>query len=152
LIKQYDILAEKTGDEEQKSRDILKEKLDLQEELIIINQELKEEQDKQAFNREELIRQRVKDSQLDSQAVMLKIESEQLDKDNTNLLEDNAVMEAKNAKLDKQVKVILNKIEVNNLLKEIDIEELKLIAQNNKNMNTSLDKMMIKLNSSINEW
>lgn len=60
-------------------------------------------------------------------------------------------MEAKNAKLDKQVKVILNKIEVNNLLKEIDIEELKLIAQNNKNMNTSLDKMMIKLNSSINE-
>jgi len=61
-------------------------------------------------------------------------------------------MEAKNAKLDKQVKVILNKIEVNNLLKEIDIEELKLIAQNNKNMNTSLDKMMIKLNSSINEW
>ena len=83
---------------------------------------------------------------------MLKIESEQLDKDNTNLLEDNAVMEAKNAKLDKQVKVILNKIEVNNLLKEIDIEELKLIAQNNKNMNTSLDKMMIKLNSSINEW
>lgn len=152
MIKQYDILAEKTGDEEQKSRDILKEKLDLQEELIIINQELKEEQDKQAFNREELIRQRVKDSQLDSQAVMLKIESEQLDKDNTNLLEDNAVMEAKNAKLDKQVKVILNKIEVNNLLKEIDIEELKLIAQNNKNMNTSLDKMMIKLNSSINEW
>lgn len=151
MIKQYDILAEKTGDEEQKSRDILKEKLDLQEELIIINQELKEEQDKQAFNREELIRQRVKDSQLDSQAVMLKIESEQLDKDNTNLLEDNAVMEAKNAKLDKQVKVILNKIEVNNLLKEIDIEELKLIAQNNKNMNTSLDKMMIKLNSSINE-
>ena len=151
MIKQYDILAEKTGDEEQKSRDILKEKLDLQEELIIINQELKEEQDKQAFNREELIRQRVKDSQLDSQAVMLKIESEQLDKDNTNLLEDNAVIEAKNAKLDKQVKVILNKIEVNNLLKEIDIEELKLIAQNNKNMNTSLDKMMIKLNSSINE-
>jgi hypothetical protein len=151
LIKQYDILAGKTGDEEMKSREILKEKLDLEEELIVINQELKEEQDKQAFNREELIRQRVKDSQLDSQAVMLKIESEQLDKDNTNLLEDNAIMEAKNAKLDKQVKVILNKIEVNNLLKEIDIEELKLIAQNNKNMNTSLDKMMIKLNSSINE-
>lgn len=56
LIKQYDVLADKTGDEEQRSRDILKEKLDLEEELIIINQELKEEQDKQAFNREELIR------------------------------------------------------------------------------------------------
>jgi hypothetical protein len=62
LIKQYDILAGKTGDEEMKSREILKEKLDLEEELIVINQELKEEQDKQAFNREELIRQRVKDS------------------------------------------------------------------------------------------
>ena len=56
-------------------------------------------------------------------------------------------MEEKNGKLDKQVKVILNKIEVNNLLKEIDIEELKLIAKNNKEMNTSLEKMMIKLNS-----
>jgi len=43
LIKQYDVLADKTGDEEQRSRDILKEKLDLEEELIIINQELKEE-------------------------------------------------------------------------------------------------------------
>ena len=78
---------------------------------------------------------------------MLKIESEQLEKDNTNLLEENKNMEEKNAKLDKQVKVILNKIEVNNLLKEIDIEELKLIAKNNKEMNTSLEKMMIKLNS-----
>ena len=55
---------------------------------------------------------------------MLKIESEQLEKDNTRLLEDNALMEDKNAKLDKQVKIILNKIEVNNLLKEIDTEEL----------------------------
>jgi hypothetical protein len=76
LIKQYDILSEKTADEEQKSRDILKEKLDLEEELLVINQELKDEQDKSAFNREELIRLRVKDSQLDSQGVMLKIESE----------------------------------------------------------------------------
>ena len=76
LVKQYDILSEKTADEEQRSRDILKEKLDLEEELLVINQELKEEQDKSAFNREELIRLRVKDSQLDSQAVMLKIESE----------------------------------------------------------------------------
>ena len=64
-------------------------------------------------------------------------------------------MEEKNGKLDKQVKVILNKIEVNNLLKEIDIEELKLIAKNNKEMNTSLEKMMIKLNSNnsvVIEW
>ena len=86
---------------------------------------------------------------------MLKIESEQLEKDNTNLLEENKNMEEKNAKLDKQVKVILNKIEVNNLLKEIDIEELKLIAKNNKEMNTSLEKMMIKLNSTnsvVPEW
>lgn len=63
------------------------------------------------------------------------------------MLEDNKIMEEKNGKLDKQVKVILNKIEVNNLLKEIDIEELKLIAKNNKEMNTSLEKMMIKLNT-----
>ena len=46
LIKQYDILSEKTGDEENKSREILKEKLDLEESLLLINQELKEEQEK----------------------------------------------------------------------------------------------------------
>lgn len=55
-------------------------------------------------------------------------------------------MEDKNKKLDKQVKIILNKIEVNNLLKEIDTEELQLIAKNNKEMNLSLQKMMIRLN------
>ena len=46
---------------------------------------------------------------------MLKIESEQLEKDNTNLLEENKNMEEKNAKLEKQVKVNMNKIERNNL-------------------------------------
>ena len=60
-------------------------------------------------------------------------------------------MEVDNAKLDKQVKVILNKIEVNNLLKEIDTEELQLIAKNNKEMNTALEKMMIRLNKSNND-
>ena len=52
LIKQYDILSEKTADEEAKSREILKEKLDLEEALLVTNQELKEEQDKAALNRE----------------------------------------------------------------------------------------------------
>ena len=82
---------------------------------------------------------------------MLKIESEQLDIDNAKLLEENKKMEEQNAKLDKQVKVILNKIEVNNLLKEIDTEELQLIAKNNKEMNTALEKMMIRLNKSNND-
>jgi hypothetical protein len=44
----------------------------------------------------------------------------------------------------------IQKIDINNLLKEIDTEELQLLAKNNKMMNATMENMMTKWNCIVN--
>jgi hypothetical protein len=67
LKRQGVMLMEKTADEETKSKDILDKKLKMEQELIDTKDELMKLTDLQQANREEMIKQRVKNSQLDSQ-------------------------------------------------------------------------------------
>ena len=55
-------------------------------------------------------------------------------------------MEKDNADLKKKIALTIQKIDINNLLKDIDIEELQLLAKNNKQMNFTLENMMTKWN------
>ena len=48
--------------------------------------------------------------------------------------------------LKKKIALTIQKIDINNLLKDIDIEELQLLAKNNKQMNFTLENMMTKWN------
>ena len=40
----------------------------------------------------------------------------------------------------------IQKIDINNLLREIDIEELQLLARNNREMNTTMQNLITKWN------
>lgn len=40
----------------------------------------------------------------------------------------------------------IQRIDINNLLKEIDIEELQLLAKNNKTMNFAMENLITKWN------
>lgn len=51
---------------------------------------------------------------------------------NARLIEENTELEKENAELKRKIAGTIQKIDINNLLKEIDIEELKLQAKNNK--------------------
>lgn len=136
------MLMEKTSDEQAKSKDLMDHKLKMEQEIIDLNEDLTKATNEQAENRNEIIKQRVKNSQLDSQSKMLDVESKQLDESNTKLLKSNEGLEKENNDLKRKIALTIQKIDINNLLKDIDVEELKLLAKTNKKMNFTLENMM----------
>ena len=87
---------------------------------------------------------RVKNSQLDSQKEMLEKEQKLLGEANTKLKADNDKLEKDNEKLISEVQTTIQKIDINYLLKEIDMEEYKLISETNKQNNFVLQNMLTK--------
>ena len=73
-----DLLDKKNADEENKSKAVLDEKLKLEQELMDLNEDLQVLTDKRAANREDTIKMRVRNSQLDSQSKMLEMEQASL--------------------------------------------------------------------------
>ena len=73
-------------------------------------------------------------------------EEKQLIKDNEELLEENKNAEVENLSLKKKITETIQRIDINNLLKEIDIEELQLLAKNNKSMNFAMENLITKWN------
>ena len=100
--------------------------------MLDTKDELQKLTDKQMSNREDIVKQRVKNSQLESQTKMLDVESNQLTESNTKLLSNNELLEKENTDLKKKIALTIQKIDINNLLKDIDIEEMQLLAKNNK--------------------
>lgn len=139
-------LMEKTTDEESKSKDVLDQKLKLEQQLVDLKESLSKLTDQHLANREELIKLRVKNSQLDSQQKSLNEEGADLKVRNTKLTEENTELEKENNDLKAKIASTIKKIDLNNLLKEIDIEELQLLAKNNKQMNYALENMITKWN------
>ncbi len=133
---------DKTTNEETKSKEVLDEKLKLEQELNDLREDLQVRSQKMQLNRDDLIKLRVLNSQLDSQTAMLTVEEAQLEESNTKLLEQNGQLEVENAKLSKQIQELIQSISVNNLLRDIDIEELQLLAKNNRTMNQALEKLI----------
>lgn len=137
---------EKINFEEQKSKDVLDEKLKKEQELLDLKEDLQVKLDAETENRDNLIKLRVKNSQLESQDADLIEEEKQLLKENQELLEENKNAEEENAKLKKKITETIQRIDINNLLKEIDIEELQLLAKNNKSMNFAMENLITKWN------
>jgi len=90
---------EKISNEESKSKDVLDEKLKLEQELLDLKEDLGKITETHAVNREELIKLRVKNSQLDSQNGLLTEEELLLTDDNTKLIEENENLEKENTSL-----------------------------------------------------
>lgn len=106
LKKQGVNLVDKGGDEETHSKEVLDEKLKLEQDLIDLNEDLNVMFEKHQENRENLIKFRVKNSQLDTQLQMLQIEEEQLTEQNKKLLEDNEQLQNDNLDKDSKIKIL----------------------------------------------
>ena len=81
---------------------------------------------------------------------MLDVEQEQLSEGNAKAIAGNQDLEKENQELKKQIAMRIQQIDINNLLKEIDTEELQLLAKNNKQMNYTMEQMMTKWNIIVN--
>lgn len=140
---------DKTSWEETRSKDTLDRKLKLEQGLLDKKEDLQKETNRQDTNREELIKLRVKNSQLDSQKEMLETEKKQLDEGNTKLIAGNTQLELDNQNYMREIATTIQRIDINNLLKEIDIEEIALLAKNNKQMNFSMTNLITKWNAIV---
>lgn len=144
-------LVDKGGDEETKSKEVLDEKLKLEQDLLDLNEDLSEMFKKQQSNRDDLIKFRVKNSQLDTQTKMLTIEETQLTEQNTKLIEDNETLNNDNLDKENKIKILVQRIKVSNLLKDIDIEEMQLLARNNNQIKRAFEDMITKWEAIISQ-
>ena len=101
-------------------------------------------------HREEIIRNQIRISQLHSQEDKLTVDLDTLSKENEFYLKKNSELELENDKFNKEIHETLQKIDINNLLKEVDIEDLRLIAQNNKLMSNALYNLLGKWDNIAN--
>ena len=133
-------------DEETLSKKYLEEKQKIEQEHTDLDEKLKERTDKMEFNRDEIIKARVKHSQLIKQQEMLDQEEKDLEKKNAELLRNNEDLEKENDGLKKQIALTVQRIDINNLLKSVDKEELHVLAHGNVQMNDMLSNLVYKWN------
>ena len=123
---------------------MLDDKIDLQHKLLQLTEDLNDARALATRHREEIIKLQIKFSQLITLEEKSKVELETLVKENEFYIKKNVEFEADNEKLNKEILAHLQKIDINTLLKEIDIEDLRLIAQGNKAMTSALHQMLNK--------
>ena len=130
--------------EETKAKDMLDEKIKLTQQLNQDSVDLNEMKAWSAKNREEIIKLQIRLSQLIASEERMQEELKKFKKENDDYIKENAKLEDENNKLQKEIHLTIQKIDVNSLLKEIDIEDMRLIAQNNKQMNSALNNLIGK--------
>jgi hypothetical protein len=97
-----------------------------------------------ARHREEIIKLQIKFSQLQTLEEKSKVEVLSLLEENDFYKKKNDEFEAENEQINKEIFAYIQKIDINTLLKEVDIEDLRLLAQNNKMMTSALHQMLTK--------
>lgn len=138
-------LMDRIKEEESKAQDMLNKKIELQNNMAIVNDDLEKEQELCTKNREELIKLQIKKSQLEKQEERLEVELDKVAKENDAFHLKNDELEKENKKLEAEILATIQRIDINSLLKEIDVEDMRLLAQNNQLMNKAL-------NGLINKW
>ena len=103
LRQQGVILIEQTADEENKSKEVLDNKLELEQQLTDLQHKVAKDSAQRANDKEELLKMKVKNSQLDSQNKMLDVEQDQLTEGNGKKIAENKELENENQELKKQI-------------------------------------------------
>jgi hypothetical protein len=138
------LLLQKFKEEEQRSRDLLEEKNITAQKIVPIFED----------NENQI----VKEKELKIEMVDLKNSINQLEivtEENQNILEnlesENGRIKIQNEKLEidiksinKKIEEIQQKIELNSILRDVDVNELKMLCQNNAIVNNSINSLMSK--------
>ena len=141
--KEYtEILLNTLRDEEGKAKDMLDNKVRLENELKIDHEDLDKFKGTVARNSEELIRLRDLRDILTSKKARLDKEVTHLSTENEDYINKNGQLEAENEELEKKIKMVKQKIDVNSLLKEVNMDDLMIAAKNNKKVNQQLLSMI----------
>lgn len=141
--KEYtEILLNTLRDEEGKAKDMLDNKVRLENELKLNHEDLDKFKGTNSKNSDELIRLRDLRDELMSKKARLTGEVGTLSQENTDYINRNGQLEVENEELEKKIKMVKQKIDVNSLLKEINMDDLMLAAKNNRKVNQQLMTMI----------
>ena len=135
---------ERLKEEETKAKDMLDEKIKQQQELNQIREDLQDGTGLSNKNREDIIKLQIRNSQMHTLEDKLSAEFKILSVENQFYAKKNEEFELDNERLNKEIASSIQKIDINYLLKEIDIEDLRLLAQNNKLMTGALHGLLSK--------
>jgi hypothetical protein len=137
-------LIYKFRNEENKAKDLLEQKNKLQQNLTALNNDITEKFNLDADQKIEFIDLR---NGIDEHNIIIEEEKSQLN----SLINDNERYRGLNEKLENEIRALYKKtdeltqkIELNNLLKDIDINELKMLSHNNAIVNSSINNLMGK--------
>lgn len=67
-----------------------------------------------------------------------------LTRENAAVIKDNEKYEENNEKLQKEIMLLIQRIDISTLLKEIDMEEMRHLANQNVNMNMAFQSLLNK--------
>ena len=140
-----DIMLEQLRTEEVKCKDMLDLKITADQTLELTQEDAKEMHARRVANKEDIIKQQLRLSQLKSQKKRLQEESEELTVSNAAVIKENEKVEAENERLQKVIMELIQRIDVSTLLKEIDMEEMRHLAAQNTTMNMAFQSL-------INKW
>lgn len=129
-----EVLLKTLQDEEGKAKDMLDEKVRLENELKLNNEDLEKQNKVVDKNDDERIELLNRKDVLESLKGRLTIEVEELNTENIDYQTKNDELEAENAQVEAKINMIKQKIDVNTLLKEINVEDFVIAAKNNQNM------------------
>ena len=138
-----DVMDNQLKEEEKKCKEML-------DKLVTAEQQHKdftkpdadEKTAKKLENREAILRAKIKLSQLQSQKKRQTADLEEVTESNTKVLKSNEDFDKKNKKLDAEILELIQRVEVAALLKQVDLEEMNLLSQNNINMNRAFANLL----------
>jgi hypothetical protein len=138
-------ILEKFKNEEVKARELLEEKNSIHQKILVVNEDISQQTEK-----EKEISMSIVDCRNSIYDKKIQIEEDQLIF--TNVFQENDYLRKENDRLEadikstiKKIEEIQQKIELNNILKDVDLNELKMLTQNNALVNNSI-------NSLLNKW
>lgn len=141
------MIEEQLKEEEKKCKEMLDLKITAEQTLELTQEDAKAMHERRTTNRDDIIKQRMRLSQLKKQRERLETEDEELDINNKETNKENEKLEADNERLETKIVELIQRIDVSTLLKEIDIEEMKQQASATINMNMAFQAMMNRFES-----
>ena len=142
--KKMELLLTKYKDAEANARDLLEKKNKLLQDLALLDANIKEFKIQDSEIKEEIVKTKTDINQTDDFLNSNKDILVDLIQENERLRNENDELEQNIKKTRIDIEEIQQKIELNAMLKDIDINELKVLSQNNAIVNNNINNLLTK--------
>ena len=142
--KKMELLLNKYKDAEANAKELLEQKNKLLQDLSLLNANIKEYNIQDSEVKNEIIQTKTNINQTDDFLNSNKDILVELIQENERLRNENDELEKNIKKTRIDIEEIQQKIELNAMLKDVDVNELKVISQNNVIVNNNINNLLSK--------